>query len=109
MVNEKMAYRVYPWRLFTPYTSFYPYPSLAPQPPGPITRDIVDGQIVKVVEPTFYGSCAAMNGSVVVNQCLRGTQATPVYGNGCVCYDPATQWYGCGNTANGVCRMPVWL
>lgn len=63
---------------------------------------------VIVEEPTFYGTCAALNGNVVVNQCLRGTVATATPG-GCTCYDPATQWYGCGNTANAVCgtQIPV--
>ena len=74
----------------------------------PVYRYPFEKYHVRWVEPTFYGTCAAANGQIVVNQCLRGTMATPVGANGCTCYDPATQWFGCENTANAVCKLPVW-
>ena len=59
-------------------------------------------------QPTFYGTCTAVTGSgIVSNNCLPGSTPVATSGNGCYCYDPATQWAGCGNTANGVCRLPT--
>jgi len=57
-------------------------------------------------QPSFYGTCTAVTGAgIVSNNCLPGTTPVATSGNGCYCYDPATQWAGCGNTANGVCRL----
>src|SRR5579872_635201 len=59
-------------------------------------------------EPTFYGTCTSVNSlGVLSNDCTPGSVAVSVYPNGCFCLDPATNWRGCGNTANGVCRLPL--
>lgn len=58
-------------------------------------------------QPSFYGVCAAAGGGVISDQCLAGTSAVAVSRDACTCVDPVTGWTGCGNTANGVCRLPI--
>jgi len=64
-------------------------------------------QYPQYAQPSFYGTCAAAGSTIVSNNCLGGTLATPVSGNGCTCVDLSTGWSGCGDTANGVCRLPI--
>ena len=77
----------------SPYYSYNPY-------------SYTNGPVSLSGQPTFYGTCAALGGRVLTDNCLGGTTAVSTGGDGCVCYDRSTFWSGCGNTANGVCLGP---
>lgn len=94
-LNIRRSY-YYPYSSYYPYSYAYPYSTSYPTYP------------YSYPQPSFYGTCAAVSGvGVVNNDCLPGTTAVVTSGNGCYCHDPATGWRGCGNTSNGVCRLPT--
>ena len=57
--------------------------------------------------PTYFGTCAAIDGQGVVQDNCYGLVPVPQAGNQCVCYDRTSGLSGCGNVAGGACAPIV--